>query len=166
MTIDKSSWWPVELENKHRQLSVTWMGIPSFGKMHIPSCDFASMISPKQFREFVLPVIKEEVKLADHNIFHMDGKGVANHVDDILEIPEIHAVQWVQGAGPYQAIIQWVSLIKKIQSAGKSVVVDLQLSELESFMLEVDPKGIFLCVEADPEIQPDIIRRTEKWKAK
>ena len=41
----------------HNQLSVTWMGIPSFGKMHIPSCDFATMISPEQFDEFVLPIL-------------------------------------------------------------------------------------------------------------
>ena len=27
------------------QLSVSWMGIPSFGKMHIPSCDFSALIS-------------------------------------------------------------------------------------------------------------------------
>jgi len=26
--------------------SVTWMALPSFGKMHIPSCDFAALISP------------------------------------------------------------------------------------------------------------------------
>lgn len=56
--------------------------------MHISSYDFASMISPEQFGEFVLPVIEEEAELADHNIFHMDGKCVTNHVDVILEIPE------------------------------------------------------------------------------
>jgi len=27
------------------QPSVSWMGIPSFGRMHIPSCDFSTMIS-------------------------------------------------------------------------------------------------------------------------
>ena len=99
----------------------------------------------------------------DHNVFHLDGRGVANHIDVLLEIPEINAIQWVQGMGDDLPIMQWVPFIRKIQSAGKSVVVDLQLSELESFMNEVDPKGILLCINADKEIQPEIIKKIEKW---
>lgn len=148
---------------QHKQPSVTWMGIPSFGKMHIPSCDFGAMISPEQFDEFILAVIKNEVKPMTHNIFHLDGKGVANHVDRILDIPEINAIQWVQGMGNDLPIMQWVPFIKKIQDAGKSVVVDLQVFELEPFMKEVDPRGIFICISAPPEIQQDIINRVKKW---
>jgi hypothetical protein len=148
---------------KHNQLSVTWMGIPSFGKMHIPSCDFATMISPEQFEEFILPVIQNEVKSMTQNVFHLDGKGVANHVDYLLTIPEINAIQWVQGVGDDLPIMQWVPFIKKIQAAGKSVVVDLQLYELEDFIVVMDPKGLLLCIAADPDIQPDIIKRIEKW---
>ena len=148
---------------KHNQLSVTWMGIPSFEKMHIPSCDFATMISPEQFDEFVLPIIKEEIKPIAHNVFHLDGKGVAKNIDRILEMPEINAIQWVQGVGDDLPIMQWIPFIKKIQSAGKSVVVDLQVHELESFIAAMEPRGLLLCIAADPEIQPDIIKRVEKW---
>lgn len=153
-----------DLLKKHGQLSVTWMGIPSFGKMHIPSCDFAAMISPEQFNEFVLPVIQNEVKLMDHNIFHVDGKGVANHIDVLLEISEINAIQWVQGVGDDLPIMQWVPLIRKIQAAGKSVIVDLHVSELEPFMREIRPKGIFLCIDAEPGVQESVIKKVEKWK--
>jgi hypothetical protein len=149
---------------KHNQLSVTWMGIPSFGKMHIPSCDLGTLISPEQFEEFVLPVLKNEVKQMTHNIFHLDGDGVAKHLDMILELPEINAIQWVQGVGDNLPIMQWVPLIKKIQTSGKSVVIDLQVSELESFMKAIKPNGVLLCIAADPVIQPEIIRKVEKWK--
>lgn len=148
---------------KHDQLSVTWMNIPSFGQMHIPSCDFATLISPEQFEEFCYPILLDEVKGIEHNVFHVDGKGVAKNLDLILSVPEINAIQWVQGVGDDLPIMQWVPLIKKIQNAGKSVVVDLQLDELEDFISEVDPKGIYLCIAADKEIQPDIIKRVEKW---
>ncbi len=149
---------------KHRQPSVTWMAIPSFGKMHIPSCDFGTMISPGQFEEFILEKIQNEIKPMTHNVFHLDGKGVARHIDSILAMPEINAIQWVQGVGDDLPIMQWVPFIRKIQTAGKSVLIDLHLSELDPFMKEVNPKGIFLCINADPEIQPDIIRKLEKWK--
>jgi hypothetical protein len=147
----------------HNQLSVTWMGIPSFGKIHIPSCDLGTLISPGQFEEFILPVLRNEVKPMTHNIFHLDGIGVAKHLDMILEIPEINAIQWVQGMGNDVPIMQWVPLIKKIQAAGKSLVIDLQISELNNFMKEVEPEGILLCIAADPEIQHEIIEKVKKW---
>jgi hypothetical protein len=148
---------------KHNQPSVTWMEIPSFGKMHIPSCDFSAMISPELFEEFILPVIQKEIKPMTHNVFHLDGKGVANHVDHILAMTEINAIQWVQGVGDDFPIMQWVPFIKKIQDAGKSVIVDVQVSELEDFIRAMDPKGLMLCIPAEPKIQKDIIKRVEKW---
>jgi hypothetical protein len=147
----------------HNQLSVTWMGIPSFSKMHIPSCDFSAMISTEQFEEFCLPLIQHEVEGIEHNIFHLDGKGVARHVDLVLQMKEINAVQWVQGMGKDTPIMQWIPLLKKIQSAGKSLVIDLQVDELEDFIKAMDPKGLMLCISADEAIQPDIIKRIEKW---
>jgi len=99
-----------------------------------------------------------------HNIFHLDGKGVANHIDVLLEIPEINAIQWVQGIGKDLPIMQWIPLIRKIQRAGKSLVIDLQVNELEPFMAEMDPKGIFLFIEAQPEMQQDIINKVKRWK--
>jgi hypothetical protein len=150
------------LKNQN-QLSVTWMGIPSFGKMHVPSCDFSAMLSPEQFDEFCLPVIVDEVKAMTHNIFHLDGKGVAKNIDRILDLQEINAIQWVQGMGDDAPILQWIPFIKRIQDAGKSVVVDLQLNELDDFINEMDPKGLLLCIAADEKIQPDIIKQIEKW---
>jgi hypothetical protein len=146
------------------QPSITWMGIPSFGKLHIPSCDFASLISTPQFRDYSLPAIYEEVQPMTHNIFHVDGRGVARHLDLILELPNVQAIQWVQGVGRDQAIMQWVPLIRRIQAAGKSVVVDLDPSELEDFMAAVRPEGILLTMATDEEEQERaILKRVAKW---
>jgi len=149
---------------KHGHLSVTWMGIPSRGKMHIPSCDFGSLISEEYFKEFYFPSLCAEVKHMDHNIFHLDGKGMIRHLDMILSVPQVHAIQWVQGVGADAPIMQWISLIKRVQRAGKGVVVDLQIDELDDFMREVRPNGIYLCIAAQPSVQQDIIKRLLKWK--
>lgn len=151
------------LKNKN-QLSVNWLGIPSFGKLHVPSSDFSAMISNDQFEKFKLPFLKKEVKEMDHNIFHLDGKDVARHLDMILEIPEIQAIQWVQGMGVDKPILQWVPLIKKIQDAGKSVIVDLEIEELDSFMNQVNKNGIFLCIDCNKiNKQKDIIEKLNNW---
>lgn len=148
-----------------KQLSVTWMNIPSYGTMHIPSCDLGSMISRAHFDEFSMPYIQRETTLFTHNIFHMDGKGVAKHLDSLLQAERIQAIQWVQGVGEDRPILQWVPLIRKIQQAGKGVVVDLHLDELEDFMSLVPPRGIYLCIdETDPLIQDRVLQRLLGWK--
>lgn len=146
------------------QPSATWIGIPSDDPMHIPSCDFSAMISSEQFREFYLPALLDEVRLAKNIIFHLDGAGVARHLDILLEVGEIDAIQWVQGVGEGEAIMQWIPLIKKIQNAKKSVVVILKESEMKAFMREVSPEGIFLTMKAEYENQPEIIKMLEQWK--
>lgn len=149
---------------QHGQPSVNWMGIPSHEKFHVPSCDFTANVSTENFAEFYLPSLLAEVKAMTHNVFHLDGKGMIRHLDRILEIPEIHAIQWVQGVGNDLPILQWLPLIKRIRAAGKSVLIDLQLAELEPFIAEMEPEGIYLCLAAPQEQQPDILKRLEKWK--
>ena len=144
--------------------SVTWMNIPSFGKMHIPSCDFSSMISDEQFIEFAMPGLVDECLHMDHNVFHVDGKGVARHLDQILTLPKLNAIQWVQGMGLDQPILQWIPLIKKVQSKGKGIVLDLRIDELEAFIAEVSPKGLYLCIASNStEEEKAILKRLEKW---
>jgi hypothetical protein len=149
---------------KHRQPSITWMGILSAGKLHIPSCDFASMISTELYLEFCHPVLVEEVKPMTHNIYHLDGKGVAKHLDYILKVPQINAIQWVQGLGDDQPIMQWVPMIKKIQAAGKGLVIDLMPEELDDFMKAVKPEGILLCIPVEEKHQLDIVKKVERWR--
>ena len=150
---------------EHGHPSNTWINIPSFDPLHIPGPDFSVMFSNDQFREFILPFLRDEVKAASRVIFHLDGKGVARHIDDILEVPEINAVQWVQGVGVDEPIMQWVPLIEKIQRAGKGVVIDLKINELEGFIQKVKPNGIYLCISSsDEDEQRAILSRLLKWK--
>jgi hypothetical protein len=143
---------------------VSWMGIPFDGSCHIAQTDFANMISPQQFEEFCLPSLREEIAGLERVIFHMDGKGVANHLDTLLAEPGITAIQWAQGVGDDEPILQWVPLIRRIQAAGKSVVVDLKPQELEPFMAQVAPEGIFLCISAEEDEQDAILQRLTKWR--
>jgi hypothetical protein len=54
-------------------------------------------------------------------------------------------------------------VIRKIQAAGKGVVVDLQLDELEPFIDAMKPEGLYLCLAAEEKIQRDILERVKKW---
>ncbi len=150
----------------HNQPSVTWMNIPvANGRMHIPSNDFSSMISPDMFEEFALATLQHEVKTMTHNVFHVDGLGVANHTDMILSVPNVECIQWVQGVADDYPIMQHIPYIKHVQSQNASIIVDLDKSDLDKFMAEVSPKGIFLWIATDNEEQEiAILKKLMKWK--
>lgn len=147
----------------HRQLSVTWMNLPSYETFNVLGCDFAVNISPTHFEEFCMPLLRKEAELFVRNVFHLDGPGVAKNIEAILTLPNVVAIQWAQGYGDDQPIMQWVPLIKRIQEAGKSVIVDLQLSELDDFMQQVDRTGVMLWISAQPDVQQDVIKRVAQW---
>jgi hypothetical protein len=147
----------------HNQLSVTWMNLPSFETFNVLACDFAVNISPQHFDEFCMPIIRKEAELFTHNVFHVDGPGVAKNIDSILTLPNLAGVQWVQGYGQDKPIMQWIPLVEKVQQADKSIIVDLQLDELDEFMSKVDPTGIMLWIPAEPEDQHAILEKVSKW---
>jgi len=159
--VDRFHSWSASSNN----ISITWLGLPFEGKMNIPSCDFSSMISTKQFEEFAMPALLSEVKAADYNIFHVDGAGVANHLEQIMSLPNTGALQWVQGEGESFPIMQWIPLIQRMLAGGKSVNVILSSSDLDSFMDAVPPKGILLTIfTSDDDEKVEIIKKVEKWR--
>lgn len=152
-----------QILKKHDQLSVTWMNLPSFETFNVLACDFAVNISPNHFDEFCMPILRKEAELFTHNVFHLDGPGVGKNIDSILTLPNMAGIQWVQGYGKDKPIMQWIPLVEKIQKAGKSVIVDLELDELDEFMYKVDPTGIMLWIPAEPKDQQDVLERVQGW---
>ncbi len=145
------------------QPSVTWMNIPCTGKFHIPSCDFSTMISAAHFEEFSFPQLRRELQGMDRCVYHVDGKGVARHLDVILAQPEIQAIQWVQGMGADWPIIQWIPLLKRAIAAGKSVLVDVPMEELDEFISQMPREGVFLCLGVMEGQEAETLKRVQRW---
>ena len=69
----------------------------------------------------------------------------------------------MEGVGDNLPILQWLPVIRKIQAAGKGVVVDLQLCELDPLIAGLKPDDLFLCISAEERDHPDILKRLERW---
>lgn len=146
-----------------RQPSTGWLNIPSRRPYHIPSCDASSMVSTEYFKRFCLPPMHTEMAGMERAVFHLDGKGMAPHLDVILNQLDIQAVQWVQGVGDDWPILQWIPLLKRILAAGKSVMVDVPLNELDEFIARMPREGVFLCLGVPEGTEPDYLKRVERW---
>ena len=87
---------------------------------YVLQSDFSYMIGPDMFNEFVKPELAASCKRLLHTIYHLDGVGQLNHLDSLLGISELDAVQWVPGDGtPDQS--HWPEVFRKISKAGKGI---------------------------------------------
>lgn len=147
---------------KYSEGVTTWMNLWHPGTWYPVSCDFICMISRPMFREFILPELLAEINYLDRSIFHLDGPRALTHLDDLLAIPKLDAIQWVPGAnsGP---ITQWFPMLKRIQAAGKGLQIHISPDELDAVMAELSPKGLCLCTSASSiEEAEAIIKRAAK----
>jgi hypothetical protein len=142
----------------------SWTPLVADGKYYIPSNDFSIMISKKMFDEVFLPGIRRECQFLDRSIYHLDGPGALRHLDSILQIPELDALQWVFGAGN-EGFERWVWVYQKAQTAGKGIQVICTFDEIDVIMQTLSPRGLFLSVSEVPDRQAGLsmLKELEAW---
>lgn len=100
----------------------TWTPLYHGGPAYLPSCDFWCMLSTAMAREVILPSILEEMTILHRTLFHLDGPQALRHLNLLLALPQLDAIQWVYGDGHGQAS-DWLDIYRQIITAGKSVQV-------------------------------------------
>lgn len=132
--------------------SLNYVGCWSPGRTMGLDCDIACMISPQAFRQIFLPPLLEAMATVDQRIYHLDGPGAIPHLETLLSIPDLHAIQWVPGAGN-EAIQPWIPLIQRVQQAGKSIAVSVQPGEIDLLLGEVRPEGLMITTTCQSEAE-------------
>lgn len=123
--------------------STHWMNAWHPQKYYNVSCDFMGMLSHDMFEEFVRDEIIRESKMYDACMFHLDGPDASKHLDALLKIDSINGIQWQYGAGATTAK-DWIPLMKKIQAAGKNIIVDIVYDDIEPLIKNLAPEGLML----------------------
>lgn len=109
------------------------------GKTVKLQCDFSAMMSPDNFRDFIQESLREQAKKADQVLYHLDGPDAIRHLDALMEIDEINALQWTSGdAGPDGTQEDWDVIYDKVRKAGKSLWIKVYSGELEDWIKNVD----------------------------
>ena len=116
------------------------------GKMSKLQSDISTMISVDDYRRFVQPFIREQCQKIDYTLYHLDGVGAMHHLDALLEIEELNAIQWTPGVGePQGGSPKWYDLYKKILSHGKSIMACwVTLDELRPLLDNIGGDGVHL----------------------
>lgn len=127
--------------------ATSWLPVYHNGPAYVPSSDFWCMVSPQVARDLILPAILREMEPLEHAIFHLDGPQALRHLDLLLALPQLDAVQWVYGAGRGPAA-RWIEVYRRIRQAGKSLQVIAQDGADALRVVEaIGPAGVFITVE-------------------
>lgn len=123
-----------------------WANLWSNRPYFVTECDFSTMIGPKQFERLFLPDIARAAAAAGRSVFHLDGPGATRHIDALLEVPEIQAIQYVPGAGTPSALA-WVEMFRKIQKAGRALQIICPPEDILPLCEALRPEGLAFWLE-------------------
>jgi hypothetical protein len=147
-TVDR--FW--EIIKQKRDGTGSFIGIWAPGNAPSIQCDALAYLGPKQFKEFALPYIIKDLEHADYGTYHLDGPGAIKYLHDLLEIPKLDLIQWVQGAGnPDGVALKWYPLVKKVLEKGKRILLYTHIDRIPFFIRRlksdgVDPRGIVFSI--------------------
>lgn len=82
------------------------------------------------------------------------GARTLRHIDSVLSIPELDALQWEPGAGKAHTgdKIWWDNVWKKVYAAGKSAFLHgVPADEVESFVKEFGQDGTLIITHTETE---------------
>ena len=124
---------------------IHWLALWSNRPYMIPACDFNYLIGPDQFNRLLLADIARQAATVGRAVFHLDGPGAAKHVDALLEVPDIQAIQFTPGEGTPSAL-PWVPMFKKIQAHRRSLLIFVPAHEVVKLCKVLEPEGLAVIV--------------------
>lgn len=144
-----------------------WWPIWCPERLGVFQSDISCMLSPSMMEEFIIPEITDNCRVVRHACYHLDGPGAIRHVERICEVPGIHTIQWVPGAGQKPGALQWMELFRRVQAKGKSVLLGAGREEIETLIRELDPALLLIGTGAQTvEEGETLLSDASRWTAK
>lgn len=142
-----------EIIREDAEMAFCYFSLWGPGRVSKLQSDISVMISTEDFRRFVLPFITEQCRKIDYTLYHLDGVDAIRHLDAVLEIPQLNAVQWSPGYGqPQGGDPQWYGLYRKILEAGKALMPCwVKVEELKSLLDNVGGEGLNILMDFKSE---------------
>ena len=132
------------------------------GKVAKLQCDVSAMFSSNMFGRFVVPALTEQCRWLDHSLYHLDGTQAMRHLDALLQIEPLDAIEWTPQAGiETGGNPRWYDLYRRILAAGKSVqIVNVEPGEVRPLLDAVGAKGVYLLIQFKNEREAEEVIKT------
>ena len=93
------------------------------------------LMSPKQFEDLVYPSLKRQVSHLDCSLYHLDGKDAIKHLDAVLDLEDLDALQWTAGGcEPDGSNVKWYSIYDQARKAGQALWISIEDGGIEEWI--------------------------------
>ncbi len=116
------------------------------GKTAKVQCDASAMFSPGMFQRFVVPCLTQQCEWLNFSMYHLDGTQAICHLDALLEIEALDAIEWTPQAGIESGgHPRWFEMYRRILAGGKSVqVMDVRKDEILPLLDAIGSQGVYI----------------------
>jgi len=153
--------YDITSKNNEGGSCITWLGTWAPGKHAQMQCDLSAMISPAAYNRFIMPELNAQSEWMDYPLYHLDGIEQIRHLDAILSLDKLKVIQWTCVEGQ-PSPLQYISVLKRIQEAGKCLLIWVKPEELEPIMEQLSSKGLYLLLNTNSEDEANrVIRKVE-----
>ena len=126
-------------------------------------CDMSVMISNEMFNRFVMPELEELTSFLDYPLYHMDGMEQIRHLDSLLSLKNLRAIQWSKVDGQPRSV-EFIPVFQKMQKAGKCLVMKVEARDVEKLLDNLSCRGLQLIILGieTPEEASEMMKLVEK----
>lgn len=130
-------------------------------------CDASAAFSPAMFKRFVVPALTAQCRALDYSMYHLDGTQAVCHLDLLLDIESLDAIEWTPQSGlPGGGSPRWFDLYRRVLKAGKSVqAINVSSQDVVPLLDAVGPKGLYVMTHCKSQAQAEqLLRDTERFR--
>lgn len=122
---------------------LSWMHLWAPQRLAQMQCDMCVMISKEMFDRFVMPELEELSDFLDYPVYHFDGQEQVRHLDSLLSIKKLRAIQWQEVSGQPRTA-EFIPVLQKIQKAGKNLILSVHPQDVEKVLDNLNCRGLLL----------------------
>lgn len=142
--------------------SIGWLNTWAPGFHNQMQCDISVMFSNEYYEMYTRDELERQSAFLDYALYHFDGQEQIRHLDTLLSIKDIKMIQWthvVEQPSP----VKFIPQLKRIQEAGKGLLLLLEPNEVEPIMENLSSKGLFINVKTRTKEEADgVIKLAER----
>lgn len=153
------------VEENNEGSILSWMHLWAPKRCAQMQCDLSVMISPEMFKKFIMPELEELCSFLDYPVYHFDGQEQIRHLDMLLSIDRLRAIQWTPVEGQPKTS-SFIPQLQKIQKAGKNLILIPQTDEIEILLDNLSSRGLHMVISAENREEADYIMNMIKKHSK
>lgn len=138
---------------------LAWMHLWAPKRCAQLQCDLSVMISPAMYEKFIMPELEELTAFLDYPVYHFDGQEQIRHLDYLLSLNKLKAIQWTPVTGQPKTS-NFIGELQRIQKAGKNLILFPEVNEVEYLLDNLSSRGLHLLCRAANKEEGDYVQKT------